>query len=273
MGQVEIYETVVSTARLLPCSLLQRPTLDLTERTIYLDLDLQVFIPGVPATIDSYADSEGEPVESSEEDRTNWVVFEPSNAVLDLLNPECVRFAHKDRFRTQGGEDGSHKRPVPRMHRLHPDAAHTIRTRWTRLKTVIMDHVDLVTGEADDLANYEDPADEEPLFFMVPDLERGPVDPHGGERIWIREVNERQWTLRLDVSNYDNDHEGLAARELSERLSEGDSDDNLLDSTQVLIVFMVSSERRKQQLETWLNDESWDLHRDRVTVEVQPALV
>ena len=134
-----------------------------------------------------------------------------------------------------------------------------------------MDHVDLITGNPDDLTDFdEDEADGGFVFFMMPDEEDEKV---AGQT----EAGDREWTLRLDVSDYDDDggedgQQALAVSEVEERLSLEGRDADLMEDTNVRIVVMVSSEERKQQFETLLKPASWDSHRHLVTVEVKPAL-
>lgn len=251
----------LSSSRLHPSIHPQPPTIDLTQLTIYLDLKLSRIMTPSPPPLDSAAD----PIDDS----IYWTTFQPSAQVLDLLNPECVRFAHGSK--QDGSKRALVKSPPREMHRIDSWAAETIRTKWTRLRTVIMDHVDLITGNPDDLTDFdEDEADGGFVFFMMPDEEDETVTGQ-------TEAGDREWTLRLDVSDYDDDggedgQQALAVSEVEERLSLEGRDADLMEDTNVRIVVMVSSEEPKQQFETLLNPASWDSHRHLVTVEVKPAL-
>lgn len=191
--------------------------------------------------------------------RTYWVVFKPAVEVLDLLNPDCVRFVS---IFNKEGSDSQEAGIIPEKHRIHLDAVERIQTRWTRLKTVVMDHVDLISGPIDHLKAHPGPAEDSTLsFFMRPRPSSAGPDWHAGPM----GARDREWTLRVDVSACTDPKQMVAVeRRLRKR------DVALLQGRNMRVVVVVSSEEKKGRFEGWVDAPKWDWHRDLVTVEVAP---
>lgn len=225
-------------------------------------------------------------------------IFQPSFPILNYLNPETVRFAHKALFLSPPQQqrrprvvlENRHFQPRhrpppqpqlpgfrPESHRMNRNEAWLIRTSWTRMRTLILDHVDLTTGEME----RDTTVDESEDVSIMLDVVGSPLKPG--------RAATREWTLRIDISKFERgrptrlyaweDDEVQAddappvgdvtlkeMRKVEKRLRVRDI--GLLEGRNMRVVVVVPTEERKTEFEGRLEKPAWATHRDLVTVEV-----
>lgn len=232
-------------------------------------------------------------------------IFQPSFPILNYLNPETVRFAHTALFLSPAQQqrrsrvvlENRHFQPRhrpppqpqlpgfrPESHRMNRNEAWLIRTSWTRMRTLVLDHVDLTTGEME----RDTTVDESEDVSIMLDVVGSPLKPG--------RAATREWTLKIDISKFergppirlyawedddedDEDDEVQAGdapsvgevtlkemRKVEKRLRVRDV--GLLEGRNMRVVVVVPTEERKTEFEGWLDAPGWATHRDLVTVEV-----